>query len=294
MQKVQTCRQSDFNPRSPHGERQPRSLLSVLWHISIHAPRTGSDVDLSVLKLERLNFNPRSPHGERRTLSRVCRMTAYISIHAPRTGSDVKARAKRLSEDISIHAPRTGSDTFPTSPARHSKHFNPRSPHGERRGLAAVTRPQMWNFNPRSPHGERPSGQPEHASGQQFQSTLPARGATCTGVRKKLSAKISIHAPRTGSDFLLCAVHAPYSNFNPRSPHGERLSRLAFLSDMLTISIHAPRTGSDDCKSYWYCAEGISIHAPRTGSDEILKAFYLSKCRFQSTLPARGATRPKP
>ena len=40
---------------------------------------------------------------------------------------------------ISIHAPRTGSDqVFPVaSPA--TKHFNPRSPHGERRMAPAVT-----------------------------------------------------------------------------------------------------------------------------------------------------------
>ena len=41
----------------------------------------------------------------------------------------------------------------------------------------------QFNFNPRSPHGER----------------LPSHEVVKTGV------KISIHAPRTGSDVVLCA-----------------------------------------------------------------------------------------
>ena len=58
------------------------------------------------------------------------------------------------------------------------------------------------------------------------------------------------------------------------------------------ISIHAPREGSD---TYADAMKRkimlISIHAPREGSDS---ACWLRKpCsqRFQSTLPARGATR---
>ena len=35
----------DFNPRSPHGERQLRVRRDhVLYDISTHAPRTGSDI----------------------------------------------------------------------------------------------------------------------------------------------------------------------------------------------------------------------------------------------------------
>ena len=34
-------------------------------------------------------------------------------------------------------------------------HFNPRSPHGERRYRAKTTAARMKHFNPRSPHGER-------------------------------------------------------------------------------------------------------------------------------------------
>ena len=36
--------------------------------ISIHAPRTGSDSEPTVVEKCVQNFNPRSPHGERRLL----------------------------------------------------------------------------------------------------------------------------------------------------------------------------------------------------------------------------------
>ena len=56
---------------------------------------------------------------------------------------------------------------------------------------------------------------------------------------------ISTHAPRTGSDALDLVYCTATINFNPRSPHGERL--LAGLDDfaLRRISTHAPRTGSD-------------------------------------------------
>ena len=56
----------DFNPRSPHGERRGGlGFLARVELISTHAPRTGSDMRVSM---------PR--HSMR------------ISTHAPRTGSD--------------------------------------------------------------------------------------------------------------------------------------------------------------------------------------------------------------
>ena len=56
------------------------------------------------------------------------------------------------------------------------------------------------------------------------------------------------------------------------------------------ISIHAPRTGSDGDTSQPRRLGSISIHAPRTGSDHYLRSGRLYASRFQSTLPARGAT----
>ena len=59
-----------------------------------------------------------------------------------------------------------------------------------------------------------------------------------------------------------------------------------------TISIHAPRMGSDgtaaDDDVFGY---QISIHAPRMGSDHRINRQHRPSTRFQSTLPAWGATR---
>ena len=60
----------------------------------------------------------------------------------------------------------------------------------------------------------------------------------------------------------------------------------------IEISIHAPRTGSDRLSTIDKSpALVISIHAPRTGSDVLLLSHWTCCLRFQSTLPARGATR---
>ena len=326
-----------------------------------------------------------------------------ISIHAPRTGSDGGCRKTVCFVHISIHAPRTGSDRCFARPPRNPSDFNPRSPHGERR-RNTWTISENTDFNPRSPHGERhkvvrcvcdcvvfQSTLPARGAtplferlkhAKRFQSTLPARGAT-HGLRTRFKGRmISIHAPRTGSDDygwsswakvitsfqstlpargatlrISIPAQCASSYFNPRSPHGERLSARAQRTPTGAISIHAPRTGSDLTISLLFCActtfqstlpargatrlasgegkqTGISIHAPRTGSDtdatpsltapwnfnprsphgerrtraEVITASadfnprsphgerqFLYVCvserkRFQSTLPARGAT----
>ena len=128
-----------------------------------------------------------------------------------------------------------------------------------------------------------------------------------------MTQKISIHAPRVGSDphaetvemsANVISIHAPRVGSDPRPRH---------VSSIALISIHAPRVGSDDtifsnCHNY-----GISIHAPRVGSDVIIRraviirAYFnprspggerllvrpvsgLLTITFQSTLPGWGAT----
>ena len=147
---------ADFNPRSPHGERHSgkrnkvchKSFQSTLpargatgeqyattsyVDISIHAPRTGSDIIGAGTIVRPLT----------------------ISIHAPRTGSDVEISDLSRGGDISIHAPRTGSDHAMFLPHTGRHYFNPRSPHGERPYLLHPMERFGNYFNPRSPHGER-------------------------------------------------------------------------------------------------------------------------------------------
>ena len=58
------------------------------------------------------------------------------------------------------------------------------------------------------------------------------------------------------------------------------------------ISIHAPREGRDvlDLRILKPRVD-ISIHAPREGRDFFITSQHCSLIRFQSTRPARGATK---
>ena len=138
------------------GATQILSILMSIFPISIHAPRAGSDLEQTVLRLAHRHFNPRSPCGERPLYGNPRGRERAISIHAPRAGSD--------------------SVVFFV--------------------LIAILR---------------------------FQSTLPVRGATTAVCLMPLPWLISIHAPRAGSD--VGGVFGTYCHF--------------------AISIHAPRAGSD-------------------------------------------------
>ena len=169
-------------------------------NISTHAPRTGSDFGGRAEGSSDNHFNPRSPHGERRTSKRQSRksipfqptlpargatrtstartLTRRISTHAPRTGSDPPKPRRCVRTDISTHAPRTGSDYIFYISILALYNFNPRSPHGERRGNRRHYQARGRNFNPRSPHGERRVSLLHLKRKIGFQPTLPARGAT--------------------------------------------------------------------------------------------------------------------
>ena len=169
---------TDFNPRSPDGER--REVATPCCSISY--------------------FNPRSPDGERRydamyhpaqwrfqstlpgwgatTMEFRTPLAGLISIHAPRMGSDYGTRyntaysllfqstlpgwgATHYSDyrnrvvHISIHAPRMGSDITPIQ----WRKMTFISIHAPRMGSDSTRLPWFpppFYFNPRSPDGERP------------------------------------------------------------------------------------------------------------------------------------------
>ena len=169
-------------------------------------------------------------------------------------------------------------------------HFNPRSPHGERRHRFCRISGERY-FNPRSPHGERLQLFAEFFFKFVFQSTLPARGATGTELNPFCSGcnfnPRSPHGERRRLSGWTCGAGR---HFNPRSPHGERRHFRNRQGQVQSISIHAPRTGSDPAENQTKRCIFISIHAPRTGSDNHSITIINKETPFQSTLPARGAT----
>ena len=100
-----------------------------------------------------------------------------------------------------------------------------------------------------------------------FQSTPPARGATCQSFGIKIFLLISIHAPREGGDGPKRRRHGTRPKFQSTPPArgatGDSSTNIANIA----ISIHAPREGGD---GRWFESSRpfqISIHAPREGGD---------------------------
>ena len=213
-----------------------------------------------------------------------------ISIHAPRVGSDSKKRPTAHSMAISIHAPRVGSDFNPTVGGSLDLNFNPRSPRGERQEPQSDLTDDI-KFQSTLPAWGATNLLCLCRKSNEFQSTLPAWGATHERIDKLVEIFISIHAPRVGSDNTFRNYGLIISDFNPRSPRGERPSPYTASATAYVISIHAPRVGSDRlCFALVALVSSISIHAPRVGSDIKPLTIESGKFKFQSTLPAWGAT----
>ena len=166
-------------------------------------------------------------------------------------------------------------------------HFNPRP----RMGSDVTSDFQSFDifvFQSTPPHGER-HGVAYHDDSQiVFQSTLPAWGATFFFACSECFFNISIHTPRMGSDHPYLhvdqvqhiSIHAPRmgsdkrsslpflkeTNFNPRSPHGERPAHQSEDDDKPHISIHAPAWGATMRNARLPRHRDISIHAPAWGA----------------------------
>ena len=281
--------------------------------ISIHAPRVGSDALYAVvIDLDGLFQSTLPVWGATRTAFSPLTTACLFQSTLPVWGATRRPGREARMILISIHAPRVGSDTTSGSLPRTAANFNPRSPCGERRfpdvpNVGDVTFQStlpVWGATPKSGN---------YQGFWTFQSTLPVWGATppwsarasgrgdfnprspC-GERPPflacgfILARISIHAPRVGSDGhngyfaynRVISIHAPRvgsdrrgrgtrcrcSDFNPRSPCGERRRRHHPGRVRGKISIHAPRVGSDLVASRDRPPHPIiSIHAPRVGSD---------------------------
>ena len=149
------------------------------------------------------------------------------------------------------------------------RYFNPRTPQGVRHDQPHDhgRRKQFQSTHPARGATDQPH---DHGRRKQFQSTHPARGATYPKSDSLKHVFISIHAPRKGCDSTPSLSRAMIlANFNPRTPQGVRLG-----------GIHLQRR-----------PQPISIHAPRKGCDDTIKALTGADEPFQSTHPARGATR---
>ena len=193
---------SDFNPRSPDGERpsqpgissKPERFQSTLpgWGATIQAfalippygefqstlPGWGATSTLSSFVTCTSDFNPRSPDGERPTAPTVHSMTYLFQSTLPGWGATLYHAASRTTVLFQSTLPGWGATRDTPKSGR-----------------------LPYNFNPRSPDGERHDFRHRHPQVKKFQSTLPGWGATLGGI----------------------VAGGEYLDFNPRSPDGERL-----------------------------------------------------------------------
>ena len=78
---------------------------------------------------------------------------------------------------------------------------------------------------------------------------------------------ISIHAPREGSDVNAGVLKCCMTNFNPRSPRGERLASITRRAEQGKFQSTLPARGATISAFRCKRRRTISIHAPREGSD---------------------------
>ena len=258
--------------------------------ISIHAPRTGSDAQGQGHPEHHAQFQSTLPaRGATEAVLRLLGQrgfqstlpargaTSYIDGMAyvrvfqstlPARGATTPCVASSKVTAISIHAPRTGSDDQRTGAVKGHHDFNPRSPHGERPVRLLSAHSRRTYFNPRSPHGERPRFPIGTSPAMHFNPRSP-------------------HGERPAWSPTAAAC----GDFNPRSPHGERRGAVLQRNLPRLISIHAPRTGSDFQRGEVRPVTGqFQSTLPARGATRRDLTLDKAPEPFQSTLPARGAT----
>ena len=242
-------------------------LARQIIDVSIHAPREGSDSFPWNNNPSRSSFNPRSPRRERHHAT-SSKMAFDVSIHAPREGSDEAFVDAVVILDVSIHAPREGSDIIDINNATVQPLFQSTLP-AKGATLLAATRSSDEVVSIHAPR-EGSDRQPSVPSSfRAFQSTLPAKGATRRPSQRAFVSEVSIHAPREGSDAVPISHCPKVRCFNPRSPRRERL----------------PWWGIERGGDY-----GFNPRSPRRERLPVC-VLCLVWILFQSTLPAKGATR---
>ena len=209
----------------------------------------------------------------------------------PARGATLPAGEIRHQRAISIHAPREGSDCIILHERRPEPRFQSTLPARGATILPVAARGETGNFNPRSPRGERHFTASRRKSKSEFQSTLPARGATFRLCLCRDGISISIHAPREGSDDCFPKSVHPRAYFNPRSPRGERLSwhKPAEIRKF-HFNPRSPRGERHRNTRFCKFTSKFQSTLPARGATKRCSATRHRRCRFQSTLPARGAT----
>ncbi len=262
-----------FNPRPPQGERLIGCVgVVVATNVSIHAPRKGSDLAMHLQATLLLSFQSTPPaRGATPAALSVSKVMAFQSTPPARGATYI--RSARLAFDTMFQStpPARGAtsgaggvETFPgfqsTPPARGAT------------PAPAPPRPWPTRFNPRPPQGERLMGIPVYSFATRVSIHAPRKGSDLRSPPCTPPLLVSIHAPRKGSDDHSTQPMPRTRRFNPRPPQGERhADNKQYLSSMMFQST-PPARGATRCTVPCCVAPTVSIHAPRKGSDNPVAA----------------------
>ena len=192
---------------------------------------------------------------------------------------------------ISIHAPREGVRLLIGVYSLGLRSISIHAPREGVRPLADRKKEEQAYFNPRTPRGVRPGGwvwcSPRRA---EFQSTHPARGATTRTSTAQANVRFQSTHPARGATAHKRDHARRILYFNPRTPRGVRLTLPTARAPQNTISIHAPREGCD--QDIHHCCVTCTFQSthPARGATRCSRRMFGHPVQFQSTHPARGAT----
>ena len=247
-------------PREGSDNPTPVSIMHA--QISIHAPREGSDGRGWGTGTAHRYFYPRSPRGERRLSCTGWSPSRYFYPRSPRGERHTAPSAALMSTGISIHAPREGSDASTRSRVCWPYYFYPRSPRGERRSGGCILR---------------------HVRGISIHA--PREGSDISGISPLRLRRISIHAPREGSDTAICISGMPVTNFYPRSPRGERLSKLFPYTSKRNFYPRSPRGERRKAPLFFRSASGNFYPRSPRGERPGMVVIGLSQLNFYPRSP---------
>ena len=146
---------TDFNPRSPCGERPAAGVCPGTLHPDFN-PRSpcGERRALVFEFLQLADFNPRSPCGERRLLFPLVLAPYHFNPRSPCGERLCHACHNKQHPEFQSTLPMRGATDQLLIKTKQEQNFNPRSPCGERPMHCGIHL-QPRHFNPRSPCGER-------------------------------------------------------------------------------------------------------------------------------------------
>ena len=120
-----------------------------------------------------------------------------------------------------------------------------------------------------------------------FQSTLPSQGATTCRRELLVCLIFQSSLPSQGATCCNLIKHITHTDFNPRSPHRERLIVFTFDVFVTIFQSTLPSQGATEIDRYPASAGTISIHAPLTGSDAASVSSFSPVCNFNTRSPHR-------